>query len=286
MKKLFLFLLILFSCCARFDAQTHRLPAPQSPVTPVEPILMRPFTNDARCRQWVDSVLNKMSLKERIGQLFIYTIAPQQDKANRDLLRKVVDDYKVGGLLFSGGLMENQVALTNEAQKMADIPLMITFDGEWGLSFLRKTVLQGFVHDESAAFQGGVSGNAGLFSNATEVARIYQMLLNGGELDGKRYLSPETCRVFTTTVSRISRRGLGFDKPDRQNPAKSPCAAATPSTVYGHTGFTGTCAWVDPTNGLVYVFLCNRIYPNVWNTKLMKMDIRTRIQEVMYQAVK
>ena len=127
MKKLFLFLLILFSCCARFDAQTHRLPAPQSPVTPVEPILMRPFTNDARCRQWVDSVLDKMSLKERIGQLFIYTIAPQQDKANRDLLRKVVDDYKVGGLLFSGGLMENQVALTNEAQKMADIPLMITF---------------------------------------------------------------------------------------------------------------------------------------------------------------
>ena len=126
----------------------------------------------------------------------------------------------------------------------------------------------------------------GLFSNATEVARIYQMLLNGGELDGKRYLSPETCRVFTTTVSRISRRGLGFDKPDRPNPAKSPCAAATPSTVYGHTGFTGTCAWVDPTNGLVYVFLCNRIYPNVWNTKLMKMDIRTRIQEVMYQAVK
>ena len=124
MKKLFLFLLILFSCCARFDAQTHRLPAPQSPVTPVEPILMRSFTNDARCRQWVDSVLNKMSLKERIGQLFIYTIAPQQDKANRDLLRKVVDDYKVGGLLFSGGLMENQVALTNEAQKMADIPLM------------------------------------------------------------------------------------------------------------------------------------------------------------------
>ena len=112
------------------------------------------------------------------------------------------------------------------------------------------------------------------------------MLLNGGELDGKRYLSPETCRVFTTTVSRISRRGLGFDKPDRQNPVKSPCAAATPSTVYGHTGFTGTCAWVDPTNGLVYVFLCNRIYPNVWNTKLMKMDIRTRIQEVMYQAVK
>lgn len=151
--------------------------------------------------------------------------------------------------------------------------------------FLRKTTLQGFVHDESAAFQGGVSGNAGLFSTAEEVAKVYQMLLNGGELDGKRYLSKETCRIFTTTVSRISRRGLGFDKPDARNPQKSPCSASAPVSVYGHTGFTGTCAWVDPKNGLVYVFLSNRIYPDVWNTKLMKMDIRTRIQEAMYKAI-
>lgn len=151
--------------------------------------------------------------------------------------------------------------------------------------FLRKTTLQGFVHDESAAFQGGVSGNAGLFSTAGEVARIYQMLLNGGELDGKRYLSKETCRLFTTTVARNCRRGLGFDKPDMQNPAKSPCAPSAPASVYGHTGFTGTCAWVDPDNGLVYVFLSNRIYPDVWNSKLLKLDIRGRIQEAMYRAV-
>lgn len=152
-------------------------------------------------------------------------------------------------------------------------------------AFLRKTVLQGFVHDESAAFQGGVSGNAGLFSTAEEVARVYQMLLNGGELDGKRYLSKETCRLFTTTVAKGCRRGLGFDRPDVQNPAKSPCAPSAPSSVYGHIGFTGTCAWVDPENGLVYVFLSNRIYPNVWNAKLQKMDIRGRIQEAMYRAV-
>ncbi|WP_294591059.1 glycoside hydrolase family 3 N-terminal domain-containing protein [uncultured Bacteroides sp.] len=151
--------------------------------------------------------------------------------------------------------------------------------------FLRKTVLQGFVHDESAAFQGGVSGNAGLFSTAGEVARIYQMLLNGGELDGKRYLSKETCRLFTTTVSKISRRGLGFDKPDSRNPQNSPCSASAPASVYGHTGFTGTCAWVDPENGLVYVFLSNRIYPNVWNNKLQRLDIRPKIQETMYKAV-
>lgn len=151
--------------------------------------------------------------------------------------------------------------------------------------FLRKGILQGYVHDESAAFQGGVSGNAGLFSNATEVARIFQMLLNGGTWNGKRYLSQQTCRVFTTTVSRISRRGLGFDKPDRQSPAKSPCAPSAPASVYGHTGFTGTCAWADPDNQLVYVFLCNRLYPEVWNNKLMRLDIRTRIQEELYEAL-
>ncbi|ADV42274.1 glycoside hydrolase family 3 N-terminal domain-containing protein [Bacteroides helcogenes] len=152
-------------------------------------------------------------------------------------------------------------------------------------SFLRKTTLQGFVHDEAAAFQGGVSGNAGLFSTAGEVSRIYQMILNDGELDGKRYLSKETCKLFTTTVSRISRRGLGFDKPDARNPQKSPCAISAPASVYGHTGFTGTCAWVDPDNGLVYVFLSNRIYPNVWNNKLMSLDIRKRIQETIYKAM-
>lgn len=151
--------------------------------------------------------------------------------------------------------------------------------------FLRKSVLQGFVHDESAAFLGGVSGNAGLFSTAEEVARLFQLLLNEGEWDGKRYLSAETCRLFTTTVSRKSRRGLGFDKPDSRQPDKSPCAASTPASVYGHTGFTGTCAWADPENRMVYVFLCNRLFPDVWNTKLMQLDIRTRIQEVLYEAL-
>lgn len=151
--------------------------------------------------------------------------------------------------------------------------------------FLRKTTLQGFVHDETAAFQGGVSGNAGLFSNAREVAQIYQMLLNQGELDGKRYLSKETCRLFTTEVSRISRRGLGFDKPDTRNPSQSPCCASAPADVYGHIGFTGTCAWVDPVNRLVYVFLSNRIYPDPTNLKLQRMNIRERIQEVVYKAV-
>ena len=152
--------------------------------------------------------------------------------------------------------------------------------------FLRKQLLQGHVHDEAAAFQGGVSGNAGLFSNATEVAQIYQMLLNGGELHGKRYLSESTCRLFTTSKSRISRRGLGFDKPDVANKSKSPCADDAPATVYGHTGFTGTCVWVDPTNQIVYIFLSNRVHPDSWNPKLGQLNIRPRIQQAIYDAMK
>jgi CubicO group peptidase (beta-lactamase class C family) len=152
--------------------------------------------------------------------------------------------------------------------------------------FLRKQLLQGYVHDEAAAFQGGVSGNAGLFSNATEVAKVYQMLMNGGEIDGKRYLSESTCKLFTTSKSRISRRGLGFDKPDMVNKSKSPCADDAPATVYGHTGFTGTCVWVDPTNRFVYVFLSNRVHPDSWNPKLGNMNIRPKMMQAIYDAMK
>ena len=152
--------------------------------------------------------------------------------------------------------------------------------------FLRKETLQGFVHDEASAFFGGLAGNAGLFSTARDVARVYQMLLNGGEIDGQRYLSKETCQLFTTETSKISRRGLGFDKPDADDPKKGNCAPAAPAEVYGHTGFTGTCAWVDPMNELVYVFLSNRIYPDVTNRKLNQLHIRERIQGAIYDAMK
>ena len=152
--------------------------------------------------------------------------------------------------------------------------------------FLRRQDLCGYVHDETAACLGGVAGNAGLFSTAAEVARIYQMLLNGGELDGKRYLSEATCRLFTTAKSVISRRGLGFDRPDVAIVKRSPCAPSAPEAVFGHTGFTGTCAWVDPESRTVYVFLSNRLCPDVWNTKLGDMDIRTDIQELIFESLK
>ena len=100
--------------------------------------LWQKMETDARCRQWVDSVMQTLSLKERIGQLMVYTIAPTQDKANLNLLRKVVKEYKIGGLLFSKGEIQNQVVLTNQAQQWADVPIMITLDGEWGLAMRLK----------------------------------------------------------------------------------------------------------------------------------------------------
>ena len=151
--------------------------------------------------------------------------------------------------------------------------------------FLRRSPLQGYVHDPIAAFLGGVSGNAGLFGSARDVASVYQMLLNGGMYKNRRYLKNETCLLFATTMSKISRRGLGFDHPDKKNPKANPCAESAPQSVYGHTGFTGTCAWVDPENRMVFVFLSNRTWPDAWNRKFLDLNIRPRIQEVLYQSL-
>lgn len=152
--------------------------------------------------------------------------------------------------------------------------------------FLRRQDLCGYVHDETAACVGGVAGHAGLFSTASEVGLVYQMLLNGGELNGKRYLSEETCRTFTTEKSLLSRRGLGFDRPDVSIVKRSPCAPSAPESVFGHTGFTGTCVWADPVSNTVYVFLSNRLCPDAWNTKLSDMNIRTDIQELIFESLK
>lgn len=151
---------------------------------------------------------------------------------------------------------------------------------------LRGGPLQGFVQDEAAAFMGGVSGNAGLFSTAHDVARIAQMWLDKGICGDRRYLSRATCELFTTLKSRSSRRGLGFDKPDVERPENSPCTPEAPASVFGHTGYTGTCVWVDPDNELVFVFLSNRTYPSALGpNNLVKYNIRTRMQQVMYQSI-
>ncbi|RYZ29345.1 MAG: serine hydrolase [Chitinophagaceae bacterium] len=153
--------------------------------------------------------------------------------------------------------------------------------------YFRRQLLRGYVHDEGAAMFGGVSGHAGLFSNAYDLAMLYQMLLNGGTFNGERYLKEETIKDFTAYHSDISRRGLGFDKPEKDNASRKepyPSALASPQT-FGHTGFTGTCVWVDPKADLVYVFLSNRVYNTRANNLLGQMNIRSKVQDAIYKAL-
>ena len=151
--------------------------------------------------------------------------------------------------------------------------------------FLRKQLLWGYVHDEGAAFMGGISGNAGIFSSANDLAKLYQMILNKGTYGGKRYLSEKTINYFTQTGSPISRRGLGFDRPDKGG-KYSPTSYSAPASTYGHTGFTGTCFWVDPDNNLIYIFLSNRINESRVGNELNALKIRERIQEEIYNALR
>jgi len=154
-------------------------------------------------------------------------------------------------------------------------------------SHFRNQLIQGTVHDEGAALGGGVAGHAGLFSDAYDLGKMYQMLLNGGELNGHRFLKWETIQDFTGYHSSISRRGYGFDKPEKDNAERAepyPSRMAS-SQTYGHTGFTGTCVWVDPKYNIVYIFLSNRVYPTRSNPRLGSYNIRGNIQDALYKAL-
>ncbi len=151
----------------------------------------------------------------------------------------------------------------------------------------RHRLVRGVVHDENAYAMGGVSGHAGLFSTADDLAKILQMLLNGGTYNGKRYLKKETIEMFNQRHFAMQgcRRGLGFDKPLMHSTGGSCCDEASQNS-YGHTGFTGTMVWADPDCGLIYVFLSNRVYPNATPNKLAQMNIRTQIQSELYKSLK
>lgn len=150
-------------------------------------------------------------------------------------------------------------------------------------TLFRGGLLIGTVHDERAAMLGGVSGHAGLFGTANDLSKLGQMLLQEGTYGGLRYYKPETVRRFTARQFASSRRGLGWDKPVHGEWNSPTSRYASPKT-FGHTGFTGTCLWVDPEFDLVYVFLSNRVFPDR-SDKLIQTNIRSRIQDVIYEAI-
>lgn len=156
--------------------------------------------------------------------------------------------------------------------------------------YFRHELLQGFVHDETAALLGGVSGNAGLFSNANDLAKLMEMYLQSGYYGGKQYISSGTVHEFTKVQYPQTKnyRALGFDKPD---PAKSnvrtriPAPGVSPES-FGHTGFTGTFVWADPKNNLLFIFLSNRINPTRRNTEIYQLNTRSEMQQAVYDALR
>ncbi len=151
----------------------------------------------------------------------------------------------------------------------------------------RKQIVHGYVHDPGAAMLGGVSGHAGLFSDANDLAKYMQMLLNGGVYGGREYIDKKLIEKYTSCVEcrNGNRRGLGFDKPEKDTSKNGPTFNGISPESYGHTGFTGTMVWADPATGILYIFLSNRVYPDAYGNKLVEMDVRTNIQKAVYDAM-
>ena len=157
--------------------------------------------------------------------------------------------------------------------------------------YFRKTTISGFVHDEGCALMGGISGNAGLFGNTLDLAKIMQMYLQNGYYNGQQLIDSTTIKLFTSIQypEKENRRGLGFDKPyidNKENQLKDAYPAPSSSyESYGHSGFTGTFTWADPQNGLLLVFMSNRVYPTRNNSIIYDMNFRPVLHETIYNCL-
>lgn len=204
-----------------------------------------------------------------VGYLFLKKIA-------ENILNQPMDEFLEQNFYSPLG------AYTLTYQPLKKFPEGIIAPTEEDKDF-RRQLLRGYVHDQGAAMVGGVAGHAGLFSTSRDLAKILQMNLNNGLYGGEKYLKGETLTKFTGRQVDKNRRGLGWDKPELVFDGQT-SAYASPK-MYGHTGFTGTAAWVDPEKELIYIFLSNRIYPKATNNALLKEGVRAKIQEEIYKAI-
>jgi beta-N-acetylhexosaminidase len=219
-------------------------------------------------------------------------LRPSRDYKYSDLgfylLRCIIE--KVSGRPMENYLSENfycPLGLTTMGFRPRErFPLSRLMPTEYDTAF-RRQLLRGDVHDPGAAMLGGVSGHAGLFSDAGDLAVLLRLFLNGGEYGGKQYFLPSTVREFTRVQfpAAGNRRALGFDKPTLTYRPDGPCCNSASPSSFGHSGFTGTYVWADPENDLIYVFLSNRVYPDASNEKLVELNIRTRIHQAMYDIL-
>lgn len=209
-------------------------------------------------------------------------------------------NYSDVGFILLGEIIErvSKMPLNEYVQLNILAPLGLFNTGYIGLSFknqedippteidndFRKQVIQGTVHDPVSAMMGGVSGHAGLFSNVDDLFALMQLLLNKGEINGVRLVEKNTVELFTKYQNK-SRRGLGFDKPEREVRNGSPKYPSSlwSEETFGHTGFTGTAVWADPESNIICIFLSNRTYPSSNNRKIIQMNIRSKIMDEAYK---
>jgi beta-N-acetylhexosaminidase len=234
-------------------------------------------------RDWNDSMMKRIVMS-KLGEHGKYVYSDNDfillGKIVERLSGKTLDEYARDNFYIPLGM----VSTGFKPWQRFGTEITVPTENE---NYFRRQLLRGYVHDEGAAMFGGVSGHAGLFSNAYDLSLLYQMLLNGGSYMGTRYLKPETIKLFTSYNSNISRRGLGFDKPEKDNVTRKepyPSALASPST-FGHTGFTGIGVWADPEKDLIYIFLSNRVYNTRNNNLLGQMGIRGKVQDAIYRAI-
>lgn len=190
---------------------------------------------------------------------------------NESISGKSLDDYLNHNIYNPLGVHRLLFNPLRVYQKHTIVPTIL--DKKW-----RHKILQGEVHDETAALLGGVGGNAGLFGNANDLAVIYEMLLNQGTYGGEKIFEPKTIEHFI--YKRYSgHRGLGFDRKG------AGCYASASKLTFGHSGYTGTCVWADPKNDLIYVFLSNRVHPDPKNKRLIALNTRTLVHRAIYKAI-
>lgn len=206
-----------------------------------------------------------------LGYYFLQMIVESQAQQTLDKFA-MKEFYKPLGMSTAGYLPRNRFSLDRIVPTEYDL-------------YFRKKQVHGDVHDPGAALMGGVAGHAGVFSSANDLAKLMQMLNNWGEYGGKRYIQEQTVKEYTDCqFCEENRRGAGFDKPVTDGGPGPTCTCVSYAS-FGHTGFTGTIAWADPNKNLIYIFLSNRVYPDASNKKLIKMDIRTNIQQAIYDAL-
>jgi len=236
-----------------------------------ENIFINKSYTDTIYKRIIDSPLRKRS-GYRYSDLGFYLFYKMIEEQTKEPFANFLDETFYNPI----GLTSTTYNPTNKFPKNKIIPT------EKDKKFRKQTVL-GYVHDYGAAMMGGVGGHAGLFSNSNDLAKLMQMYLQKGEYGGERYLNKKTIELFTKKAYKKNRRGLGFDRPSSK---RSPVTSLASSYSFGHTGFTGTIAWVDPKENFVYIFLSNRVYPDISNRKLVKENIRPKIHRVFYEAFK